>query len=77
MLNTISHSEERYKQRQRRKLKPYMNETGPGDYNMPQFTGNKSVLAEKKTGPSFSFGTRAKKVQFISKEYLRVRAVLK
>ncbi len=52
-----------------------MNETGPGDYNVPQFTGNKSVLAEKKTGPSFSFGTRAKKVQFISKEYLRVRVV--
>jgi hypothetical protein len=50
-----------------------MNETGPGDYNVPQFTGNKSVLAEKKTGPSFTFGKRAKKIQFISKEYLRVR----
>jgi len=53
-----------------------MNETGPGDYNIPQFTGNKSVLAEKKTGPSFTFGTKANKIQFISKEYLRVRTTL-
>ena len=37
-----------------------MNETGPGDYDVPQFTGNKSVLAEKKTGPSFTFGKRSK-----------------
>jgi hypothetical protein len=49
-----------------------MNETGPGDYNVPEFTGTKSVLAEKKTGPSFTFGSRTKKVQFISNEYLRV-----
>ena len=55
-----------------RRLKPYMNETGPGDYNVPEFTGTKSVLAEKKTGPSFTFGSRTKKIQFISKEYLRV-----
>jgi len=69
-----SQSEERYKQP--RRLKPYMNETGPGDYNIPHFTGNKSVLAEKKTGPSFTFGKKANKIQFISKEYLRVRTTL-
>jgi len=54
-----------------------MNETGPGDYNVPEFTGTKSVLAEKKNGPSFTFGVRTKKIQFISKEYLRVRFFFK
>jgi hypothetical protein len=49
-----------------------VNETGPGDYELPEMTGSKSVLADKKSGPSFSFGARLKKTQFISKEYLRV-----
>lgn len=50
-----------------------MNETGPGDYDLPEMTGNKSVIGDKKSGPSFSFGARTRKMQFISKEYLRVR----
>ena len=55
-----------------RRLRPYMNETGPGDYDVPEFTGTKSVLADKRSSPSFSFGVRTNKIQFISKEYLTV-----
>ena len=49
-----------------------MNETGPGDYDVPEITGKQSILAENKNGPRFSFGMRSKKMQFISKEYLKV-----
>ena len=68
-VNQIDNSNKKKHRRQR----PYMNETGPGDYELPSMTGSKSILAEKKNGPSFSFGVRTKKMQFISKEYLRVR----
>jgi len=33
-----------------------MNETGPGDYDTPEYTGLKTIIADKKNGPCFSFG---------------------
>ena len=49
-----------------------MNETGPGDYDLPEMIGKQQSLTEKKNGPKFTFGSRTKKMQFISKEYLKV-----
>jgi len=54
------------------KLKSYHNVTGPGDYNVPSYTGKQSHVAGRRNGPSFSFGHRPTKIQFFSKEYLRV-----
>ncbi len=53
--------------------RPYINETGPGQYEIPEIIGHKTVIADKRNGPSFTFGHRTKKMQFISKEYLKVR----
>lgn len=54
------------------KVKNYHNVTGPGDYDIPSYTGYYSNVAGRRNGPSFSFGHRAKKIQYFSKEYLRV-----
>ncbi|CDW85551.1 UNKNOWN [Stylonychia lemnae] len=53
------------------KPKSYHNVTGPGDYNIPSLTGYQSIVAGRRNGPKFSFGSRPEKIQFFSKEYLR------
>ena len=57
------------------KPKLYHNVTGPGDYEIPSFTGQKSIVAGMRNGPSFTFGSRPEKIQYFSKEYLRVSLI--
>ena len=44
------------------KVKHYHNVTGPGDYDIPSYTGFNSHIAERRNGPSFSFGHRPPKI---------------
>jgi len=53
------------------KKRPYLNETGPGDYELPALTG--PAVPDKRSGPAFSFGVK-RTAHFISKEYLKVKA---
>eukprot|EP00347_Sterkiella_histriomuscorum_P008027 403346650 len=53
-----------------KKLQRYMNVTGPGDYEIKGFTGRQTLISNKRNEPSFSFGSKPKKMQFISKELL-------
>ena len=53
------------------KIKPYYNQTGPGDYNIPSFVGKSTNVGGRRNGPKFSFGSRPEKIQFFSEEYLR------
>ena len=52
--------------------RPYINQAGPGQYDIPEIIGHRTVLADKRNGPCFSFGHRTKKMPFISEEYLKV-----
>lgn len=38
----------------------YRNSTGPGDYDLPELTGQKSYISKQKNAPSFTFGDRGK-----------------
>ena len=39
--------------------KGYINETGPGDYDIPNITGFTTIISDKKNGPCFSFGGKS------------------
>jgi hypothetical protein len=58
------------------RVKPYVNLTGPGDYDTASIGGFGSVqkgTSWRRNSPSFSFSSgRENKRQFISKDYLRV-----
>ena len=55
-----------------KRIRPYVNVVGPGDYETPSVFGGNTNLASKRNSPSFTFaaGREKTRAQFISKEFL-------
>ena len=61
-----------------KRIRPYVNVVGPGDYETPSIFGGSTNVASKRNSPSFTFaaGRDRTKAQFISKEFLMVKFFL-
>jgi hypothetical protein len=55
-----------------KRIRPYVNAVGPGDYETLNTFGGSTNVATKRNSPSFSFaaGRDRTKAQFVSKEFL-------
>lgn len=45
-------------------MSTYLNQTGAGDYNLPNLIGDKIPISGKKTNPNWSFQSRTKLAWF-------------
>ena len=45
-------------------MSTYLNQTGAGDYDLPNLTGEKICIAGKKTNPNWTFQSRTKLAWF-------------
>jgi hypothetical protein len=45
-------------------MSTYLNQTGAGDYNLPNLIGDQIHIAGKKTNPNWSFQSRTKLAWF-------------
>lgn len=43
-----------------RAISTYLNQTGPGDYNLPRMFGEPSIETQKRTNPAFSIRSRVR-----------------
>jgi len=43
-----------------RAISTYLNQTGPGDYNLPRLFGEPNVETQKRTNPAFTFRSRVR-----------------